>query len=389
MQNITNKYFLSLSRSAIRGEAVQNAPQGVDFDKLLWLAYHHGMVEILSYVIPKIEPKIEGEIAKTFERLRRTGIAKEINQEIELGALCDAFSKNGIDYMLLKGSVLKKHYPTPDMRSMCDIDMLIKKSQVKQADKIMTELGYIDKLTSDHDISYKKPPYINIELHYNMTQYDFGKRAFEYYKNIWSMAKQIGDTHAHELSPEDFYVHHIEHMSKHYALGGCGVRPFCDIFVFLNAHPSIDFDYISKALDEICLKDFEAHVRALALKWFGDGEGDEVSEAMEGYILTGGAYGTVERGDISLIVRKGTKKKKVSKLKLLLYKAFLPYRHMKVVYPSLKKAPYLLPFYWIYRIICVLLFRRKKIKSNLKVNEKEAQINALSTHFTTVGLTEF
>ena len=389
MQNEQNKYFLSLVRSALLGEKPQSAPQGVDFNSLLMLARSQSLVELISYAIPKIEPKIAPEIIAGFERLKRTGIAKEINQDIELALLCDTLEREKIDYILLKGSVLKHLYPTPDMRSMCDIDILIREDSVNQADSVMESLGYGDKKVSDHDISYVKPPYVNVELHNSLTQYDFGKKAYEYFKDIWSLARKKGDTCAYELSCEDFYLYHIDHMSKHYATGGCGVRPFCDIFVYLKAHPSMDLDYVNEGLDKIGLRAFESHARALALKWLGDGTGDEISEAMESFILSGGSFGTKERGELSFALRKGTKNKKVSKARLLLYKLFLPYRHMKVVYPSLKKVPFLLPFYWIHRVFRTLFFRRDKIKSTLGVENKQEQIASLGEHFASVGLTEF
>lgn len=386
-RDITNSYLLSLARSSLRGENVENAPQGVDFSRLLNLAHYHGLVELIAYSVPKIEPSVDEQIASTFERLRRTGIAKSVNQEIELEALCGKFVEQSVDYLLLKGSVLKDFYPTPDMRSMCDIDILVREKDMSAVDKIMQELGYTEKQESDHDVSYKKPPYVNIEIHYSLTQYDFGRKAYEHFKDIWSLAKQKeGKPNAYELPAEELYIYHIDHMSKHYALGGCGTRPFCDIFVFLKAHPSLNWEYISDTLEKIALKDFEAHARALALKWFDNGEGDEVSDAIEDYILTGGGFGTKEREKISLILRKGTKKKRVSRARLLLYKLFLPYRHMKVVYPSLKKVPFLLPFYWIVRIFRTLIFRRGKISENLNVDKQQEQINALAEHFSTVGL---
>lgn len=389
-KDVTNAYFLSLVKSALRKENVEKAPQGVDFKRIFALAHHHGLVELISYVTPEIEPKVENEIALGFERLKRAGIAKAVNQEVELDALTRAFAEEGVDYMLLKGSVIKNLYPSSDMRSMCDIDILIREKDVSKADKIMQKLGYGNKLASDHDISYQKPPYVNIELHYSITQFDFGKRAHKYYKNIWTLAKaQEGSFCAYQLAPEDFYIHHIEHMSKHYAMGGCGTRAFCDIFVFLKAHPSLNWEYIEQTLDKIALKEYESHMRALALKWFDNGQGDELSETIEDYILSGGAFGTVEREELSLIIRKGTSKKKVSKFKLVFYKIFLPYRHMKVVYPSLKKVPFLLPFYWVHRIFRTLIFRRGKIGENLKVNKKDAEIEKLNEHFSRVGLTEF
>ena len=134
-QNVTNKYFLSLLRCALRGEKPEKAPQGVDFNLILALARQQSVVELIAYAIPKIEPAIDPELVSKLERLKRAGIAREVNQDIELSALKDAFEGAGLDYMLLKGSVLKHLYPTPDMRSMCDIDILINSAGIITSNK--------------------------------------------------------------------------------------------------------------------------------------------------------------------------------------------------------------------------------------------------------------
>ena len=42
----------------------------------------------------------------------------------------------------IKGCVMKKLYPSPNMRSMCDIDILIEDDGIDRAEKIMQNLGY-------------------------------------------------------------------------------------------------------------------------------------------------------------------------------------------------------------------------------------------------------
>ncbi|MBO5375054.1 MAG: nucleotidyltransferase family protein [Clostridia bacterium] len=386
-----SRYFLSLVRSALCDEAPENAPQGVNFNTILKLSYYHNLIELVSYAIPKVVPCVPEEIASSFDRLKRAGIAREVNQDIELELLLTKFREAKIDIMLLKGTIIKHLYRLPDMRSMCDLDMLIKYEDLDKIDALMRELGYIERVDSDHDVSYRKPPYLNIELHYSITQADFGKRAHEYFKDAWSLAKlREGEECVYEQSREDFYVHHIDHMSKHYATGGCGVRPFCDIYIYLEKYgKELDWSYINATLEKIGLYKFGEHMKSLAYKWFGDGAGDEMSEQIEGYILSGGSFGTKERGALSIIARKGTKNKRVSRFKLIWYKLFLPYRHMCVVYPSLKKVPFLLPFYWVHRIFRTLLFRRGRLKENLQVGEREGAVMELANHLESVGLTDF
>lgn len=66
-----------------------------------------------------------------------------------------AFDKNGIAYMPLKGILLKKLYPCPEMRVMGDLDILIKTEQYTKIKSIFS----CNRLYRNH----RKRPRINME----------------------------------------------------------------------------------------------------------------------------------------------------------------------------------------------------------------------------------
>lgn len=383
------KYLLSLIKSVLSGSEAPKKPEDVDILHIFELAKLHGMIELVSYAVPSISSQISKELLDAIERLKLSGVAKEIHQDAELSTIIELFEKNEIDLALLKGSIVKRLYPSPDMRSMCDVDILIRKKDLSRADKlIMKELDFPVRLEGPHDISYKRPPFVNIELHYSITDEDLDKKAFRFFKDAWGLVQKSGDySHVFELTRENFYIHHIEHMAKHYRFGGCGVRAFCDIFVYLNAYrDSLDWEYINASLDTLCLTDFARHAESTAYKWFGDGEGDSATEAIERYILSGGSYGTKERADIGINATKYGKNRKISKSKRFMVKAFPPLSVMKRVYPVLKKAPFLLPFMYPIRIISRLLFKRERIKEQLETSKIQAGLEAHLNHLESVGL---
>ena len=53
-------------------------------------------------------------------------------QQLELENVMAHFEKEGIDYVPLKGWIIKNLYPKPDMRSMCDVDILIRDEDKKK-----------------------------------------------------------------------------------------------------------------------------------------------------------------------------------------------------------------------------------------------------------------
>ena len=385
------KYFLLLVRCALRGEVPSEMPENVSLSNVLELARAHNLFEMLAYSVPQITPAPGAELLAKLKKLKSTGIAQLIHQDIELDALKACFEKNGIDFLVLKGGVLRPLYPSPDMRSMCDLDILVRSEQLNRASELMLgELGYKADgvVEGEHDIGFSKPPFINIELHHSITDKHGNREAYEYYKDIWSLArKRVGGVCEFELSREDFYIHHIEHLAKHYRYGGCGVRAFCDIYIFLEKFgDTLDGDYIEKILTKIRLKDFEEHARALAMKWFGAGEGEEISEKIEEYVLHGGSYGLAEDKQLATVARLHTKNGRVNRFGYFFKKIFLPYRSMTVGYPVLKKAPVLLPFCWIHRIFNRLLFRRDRVRAQLEVTADDAQVLAFLEHMSEVGL---
>ena len=383
------KYLISLIKSVLSGSEAPKKPDDVDILRVFELAKLHGMIELVSYAVPSVSSQIDKGLLDAVERLKLLGVAKEIHQDAELSAISELFEKNGIDLALLKGSIIKRLYPSPDMRSMCDIDILIRKKDLSRADKlIMRELEFPTRLEGPHDISYKRPPFVNIELHYSITDEDLDKKAFKFFKNAWSLVQKSGDySHIYELTGENFYIHHIEHMAKHYRFGGCGVRAFCDIFVYLNAYKdSLDWEYINESLNTLCLTEFARHAEAAAYKWFGDGEGDSATEAIERYIMSGGSYGTKERADIGINAVRFGKNRKISKSRRLMARVFPSFGVMKRVYPVLKKAPFLLPFMYPVRIISRLLFKKGRVKEGLETSKIQAGLEAHLNHLESVGL---
>ena len=79
---------------------------------------------------------------------------------------------------------------------------------------------------------------------------------------------------------------------------------------------------------------------------------DEEEKELYNTVLTSGVYGTLEGAAKNEIKRSGG-----SKFKASLRKIFPPSKHMKSAFPVLQKHGYLLPFFYIYRILRALFTR--------------------------------
>lgn len=96
------------------------------------------------------------------------------------------------------------------------------------------------------------------------------------------------------MPDEYFYFYHIAHMAKHFVgTGGCGIRPFLDIWI-LNNRINFDREKRANLLSDGELDVFAKQAELLAEIWFGTAEHTEITKQMEEYILRGGVYGTNE-----------------------------------------------------------------------------------------------
>lgn len=112
------------------------------------------------------------------------------------------------------------------------------------------------------------------------------------------------------------------------------------------------------------LKNFEATLfREIGL-WF-EGESAVLDETgLE--ILSDGVYGRAEKRWIK-------ESRKAGRGKYLFGRLFPPFRTMKQAFPVLKKLPFLLPFFWIWRILRGVFKRPKKYRARSQVRKRGIQ----------------
>ena len=144
------------------------------------------------------------------------------------------------------------------------------------------------------------------------------------------------------MSDEMFYFYHVSHMAKHFYDGGCGIKPFVDLWM-LDRGADDRREKREKLLEEGGLLRFARASRELSSVWFGDGEHTQITLDMEQYVISGGVYGSREN---YVATHRSAKK---GKLSYALSRIFLPYDTIKYFYPVLKKHKWLTPFMQVRR----------------------------------------
>jgi len=244
-----------------------------------------------------ISPEIISEILRTAKLhdidhlvalgLKKNGLITESNSGIEriifkaiyryqqlnfeYKRLCDALEASKIPFIPLKGSVLRKYYREPWMRTSCDIDVLVKRENLDYAVKYLTEnLKYEEGERATHDVSLFSPAGIHVELHFDLVEEGRAQNAIGVLSTVWDdVSLAEGFEYRYEMSDEFFYFYHIAHMAKHFEVGGCGIRPFIDLWI-LDRLPDENRSARDGLLSRGGLLKFAEVARKLKIKKFSD-----------------------------------------------------------------------------------------------------------------------
>ena len=292
----------------------------------------------------------QSDFAKKAEQsLFRTVITDE-RKNYDIINISKLFEKNNIDFILLKGSVMRNYYPERWMRSSCDIDVLVR--DIGSAERILAENGYIKLQEGSHDVLFISTAKIGVELHFRLIETD--DRVSAVLSRVWDTATPEADTkHSYLMSNEMFRFYHIAHMSKHFLFGGCGIRFFIDLWLLMQNQEINSREY-EQMLAEAGLLAFAQHCESLARIWMAGEEPQGALAEMAEFILNGGVFGATNNA--VLIYRT----KYSNKVTFILYRIFMPYRLMRLKYPILEKTPVLLPFYWVRRWFEFLFAKKKR-----------------------------
>lgn len=326
------------------------------------LAAKNGVSQILSFSdeFMSLLPD-DARAAAEKKKLRR--IKRALSQDYEYSVLKEKLCESGIDFLPMKGIVIRELYPVREMRSSNDIDIYYDKTKRDKVRTIMSELGYeMYHSDANHD-EYLKGE-INIEMHHNLCmQIDI---IDKYYSDLWQRLEKY-DGHEHRFSVSDEYIYAVFHAMKHFKFGGIDARPILDMYI-LEKTGRLDFGYIEKELEKIELVKFGTSMRELASAWMEGRELTDEQSLLCEFILLGGY------GDVTALVQGAGEGS--SKARYLVKRVFPSFRYMKEKYPSLEKVPYALPFYYVKRIFDFSLHesdRAAKEKSILTKDSKDKQ----------------
>ena len=356
-------YLIHLIKCAIQNTTPVPVPNDVELDRLLAFAQIHTVENIAYQSLQKLNltstPTLE-----LYGELNGHAIINDATQEYYLEMIADALEQNEIRHCIMKGPVIKKLYPSSDMRQSGDLDIFVDDENTEKVREIMERLGFETEnfnKSNSHD-EYKIDKTVIVEIHRSLIS-----NKCPWQKECQKIAERLvlsdGCKYRYEMTKEDYYLYMIGHMAKHMKYSGIGIKMVLDVWVYLTRYQNeLDWDTLNKHLKECGLYDFENHMRRLCNYWFEGETADALTKKTALYVASSGNFGTHEQLMAGKMAQNavGTENETIGRWVSYIKMFFWPYKNMKERYTILKKLPFLLPFCWVHRALKTLIFNKEK-----------------------------
>lgn len=388
--------LVTLLRASICGGEIDDITKNnlteENLTELYKLSKKHDVSHIIADVLYKRKLMPDYEISAEYKNYLMVALIRYQQITYELARMCDLFEKNKIPHIPLKGAYIRQYYPEPWLRTSCDIDILVKPDNLEQAEFLLVnELGYKKDRNGSHDIAFYSDGGLHIELHFKLTETDNNKSGKarrwngKELENIWDSCHLVENKKYHYAMSDDmFYLYHIIHMANHIEEGGCGIRPFVDLWILDNVVPG-DTAERKRKIESANLTDFYDIVQSLTKFWFKQEICYEKANVLASFVINGGVYGNLENRILSYTKIKG------GKVKYFIHRLFPSYHSLKHRFPVLKTHKWLLPICYAIRAFdFVFIKKTRKPSTEFKVSNKISteMYEEVSKLFDDMGLLE-
>ncbi len=309
-------------------------------EALYRLSQHHDVAHLLALGLQQNGICAEAPLSQALQKSLMLAVYRTQQQTADLAQLCALLEEAQIPFMPLKGSVLRKRYPEPWMRTSCDIDLLVTPEHLKAAKTRLEANGFVADGGCSHDVSFHSPRGTHVELHFQLLGEGFLPVPNLVLQNVWASAQPVeGRRYQMQMTDAYFYFYHITHMAKHFTRGGFGIRPVLDLWILNQEIPA----GVDALLEQGQLSRFAQQATKLSRHWLECQPADEATLRLQHYILNGGIYGTLQN-NLQL-----QRQQAGGWWKYTLRRIFPTLTTMRAQYPVLKHWGILLPVFYVVR----------------------------------------
>ncbi len=352
----------------------------LNWSEIFEIAGKQSLEGILYYQCRDQMPK---NIKKRYFRHYLANGVFSIEREKVVRELATHLEEQRIQVIFMKGAVLRDYYPVPQLRSMGDIDFVIRPEDREETDRILRNQMGFERSIDVHEVWTYWKGKIYLEVHSHMFYAELANRTDyrSYFDHVWEHCHKgmvFGVSSDSILVPdvEYHFLYLAVHTAKHIIASGSGFRAYMDMAILGREAVGMDWDYISKELEQLSLREFAATCMTLCERWFGTSSPMGLEKADEEFLVSvtektfrDGVFGLENSENVEADTAKQMRRFDgpyyIGALKQTVRKLFPAYRDMQLIpwYSFVNGRPWLLPFAWIYRwIYCGTLKMRHSWK---------------------------
>lgn len=335
--------LIGLIRSQVAGIPCE-VPEGADFQALLELARSHKLMCFLNGALGQ-RTDVPQAVRNALEDAENRAIFKDIQNDFVRGQITEVLTAAGIRHVYLRGICLKHDYPVPALRTMSDIDLLVRSEDFSAIRQAMLKIGAEPREgDGNHRTYYFPDAHVTVEFHPNLihcsSPMGIGVNpGWQYVPEGQQAGEQF-------MTEAGFYLNVMAHLANHFAMGGVGVRFVLDIWVCRHLRGTQpDRAFVEAELERIGLTRFARLIEELAEAWFSGTPMSSELEELADYIMTSGSHGTTDREMLNAVSLSPGK----SRLSALMGKVFYPRQDLENRFDWVRGRAWLLPAAWCAR----------------------------------------
>lgn len=167
--NLIQEQIIDLLNASIHNTVPKlDYSKNIEWDNLINEANAHSITGLLYPALKNIK---DNNISKeVIDKLKRYTFNAAIGQSNHIKRTADIlslFNENNIPVIVLKGLVVREYYPKPDLRTMCDSDVIIHKNDLEKVRKLLLEKGFVEEEDAGHHIAFLNNSF-NLEVHWTL-----------------------------------------------------------------------------------------------------------------------------------------------------------------------------------------------------------------------------
>lgn len=397
MNNIQAQLVYLVSCSIRDKKAEETKLNNVDWNKLLECAQSHQVKGLIYSALPKDynQNNIDKERLEEWKRETMLTALWQMRHISKISSILRKFNEHKISVIILKGLVIRKLYPRPELRTMCDADLLVKQSDLNKIKLLLESEAYIEGERSPIHISYfNDSNQSHIEVHWTIED----KRFFNVNSNVetemWDCAEEIkvGECEVLSLSLEDLALHLCIHMAAHLLTSGFGIRQLCDLVLlvekrghlidwtsFYNKGKQWGIERFIISIFLICEELFQMVIPSELVEYKSLTDKKLVNTLID-EIISGGTYGKKDLAHVfSHEFAYGIEEKQRGNLlgviKRFLLLLFPPTHKLSDRYIYAKKYKVFMPFAWLHHLFLGILYTDYRVIDKLKFLKSSVYIS--------------